>query len=233
MQELREARHRNILAHEQTKKEVANLLHAQVQSRLLVLEYWLKNCEESLNDRPSDVRSLLGEARSVLGEIIDHDLRTIIRQLYPAIIRTGLPCALNSLSDRFQKLMNVEINIDSPLAEIENSISPGLHDDVRLTLYRVAEEALTNAAKHSGASKVRIFLGFCSPREIYLHVQDDGCGFDSSNYERGHGVLSMEEYAEGMDGVLEVDSLPGQGTTVRLRVPMLEKSRPDYHDSIC
>lgn len=79
MQQVIESRQRVILAHEQTRKEVANLLHAQVQSRLLVLGYWLKDCQELLQRAPKDAYERLGNARNMLGEIISR--RTFAQSL--------------------------------------------------------------------------------------------------------------------------------------------------------
>jgi len=220
--QLRESRRYIILAHERTRKEVANLLHSQVQSRLLVLEYWLNDCQELLKDGPQDVLEHLRNARSVLGEIIQQDLRSITNHLYPAIIRKGLPGALRSLANRFHCIFAVEIEIDRELAEQEASMSSELNDTLRLTIYRVAEEALTNATKHSHADKVTIRLGFSREREIYLTIQDNGRGFDPAKVLPGNGLLSMEEYVEAMGGKLEVDSTPGQGTTVRVCLPATE-----------
>lgn len=225
MEDLKESRHRILLAHEQTRKAVANLLHAQVQSRLLVLEYWLKDCQELLTDEHPEVQGRLKNARSILGEIIENDLRSIIRHLYPSIIRIGLPSALNSLAERFQGIFTVSIGIDETIAEIESSISTGLSVDLRLSLYRVVEEALTNVAKHSQASKVQIHLGFTSDSEIHLKIEDDGRGFTLSEALPGTGHLSMEDYVEAMDGRLLVDSAPGQGTKVNVWVPITEKER--------
>ena len=225
MEDLKESRHRILLAHEQTRKAVANLLHAQVQSRLLVLEYWLKDCQELLTDEHPEVLGRLKNARSILGEIIEHDLRSIIRHLYPSIIRIGLPSALNSLAERFQGIFEVTIDIDETISEIESSMSSGLSVELRLSLYRVVEEALTNVAKHSQASKVLICLGFSSDTEIYLTIEDDGRGFIPSEALLGDGHLSMEDYVEALDGRLLVDSTPGQGTKVSAWVPISESER--------
>lgn len=230
MQELRESRHRIILAHEQTRKEVANLLHAQVQSRLLVLEFWLKDCLELFKDGPEEALERLGNARNILGEIIEQDLRSITRHLYPAIIQIGLPSALNSLAERFHSIFNVEIQVDTEAARIEGSVSSGFDNDLRLTLYRVTEEALTeealtNVARHSQGDKVTICLGFSSDMEIYLTIEDNGRGFDAARVPRGHGLLRMEDLAGALGGRLEVDSAAGQGTTISVFLPIADGVR--------
>ena len=223
MQQLKESRQRMILAHEQTRKEVANLLHAQVQGRLLVLGYWLKDCEEHLQDAPREVVERLGSARSMLGEIIDQDLRSMTRYLYPSIIRIGLPGALNSLAERFQSVFNVEIAIDDQFAAMERSNCPGLGDDMRLIVYRIVEEALTNVANHSGADRAKIPLGLSSSTEIYLEIQDNGRGFDPAKVSPGCGLLNMKEYAEALDGRLEVEAFLGWSTAVKVWLPASDR----------
>ena len=225
MEESRGSRQHMILAHEQTRKEVANLLHARVQSRLLVLDYWLKDCEDLVTG-PQEVLDRLRNARTTLGEIIQDDLRSITRHLYPSIIHIGLPGALNSLAERFHSIFTMEIDIDHEVREIESSISSGLHMDLRLTLYRVAEEALTNVVKHSQASYVMMRVGISSQREMYLSIQDNGRGFDTDAAATGIGLFSMKDYAETLGGRLEVDSLPSQGTIVRMWLPIPEAARP-------
>ena len=116
MEESRGSRRHMILTHEQTRKEVANLLHARVQSRLLVLDYWLKDCEDLVTG-PQEVLDQLKNARTTLGEIIQEDLRSITRHLYPSIIHIGLPGALNSLAERFHSIFTVEIDIDHEVRE--------------------------------------------------------------------------------------------------------------------
>ena len=216
MQQLREARYSNIMAHEQTRRDLATQIHAQVQGRLLVLEYWLKDCQGLLENGPPKVVERLVDARNMLGEIIEQDLRSITRHLYPAIIRTGLGAALRSLADRFQRMFQVEVVVDDDLCSMESS-PKGLTHDLRLTLYRVAEEALNNAAKHSQAGSVHISLDHSPDGGICLTISDDGMGCDLDRVSAGNGLLLMEEYAEAMGGTLEMNSAPGMGTTVSLK----------------
>ncbi len=179
-----------------------------------------------MKDAPSEVHERLGNARSILGEIIDEDLRSITRHLYPTIIRIGLPSALESLADRFRCMLAVDIDMDWRMTEVENSVSSGLDIDLRLTLYRIVEEALTNVVKHAGADRVRIHLGFSSDAEVYVTVHDNGRGFDAEQVKPGNGLLCMEDYAEALSGRLDVDSTPGMGSTISVHIPVSDRIRP-------
>ena len=220
MEELRESRHRIMLIHEQTRKEVAGLLHGRVQSRMVVLGHWLKECQERMKDGPGDVTAGLENATKLLQEIRDVELRSITRQLYPSIIRTGLPSALNSLADRFRTVFEVELDTEKAIAELENPMRPSLDESVRLGLYRVAEEALSNIAKYSEAGRARVSLSLSPTQEILLVVQDNGRGFEPSKTPPGQGLLSMEDYTTALGGTLEVRSSVGIGTTVKASVPI-------------
>ena len=189
MDEFRESRQRMVQVHEQLRKEVAGLLHGRVQSRMVVLGHWLKECQERAKDGPKEVVEGLESANRLLQEIRDQELRSITRQLYPSIIRTGLPSALNSLADRFRTMFEVELGIDEAVAEMESPVRPLLNESVRLTVYRVAEEALNNVAKHSHAEEARVGLSLSEFQELLLEIRDNGHGFDSTKAHSGHGRL--------------------------------------------
>ena len=220
MEELRESRHRMVVIHEQTRKEIAGLLHGRVQSRLIVLGHWLKECQDRLKDRPREAAEKLANATELLKDIRDQELRSITRQLYPSIIRTGLPSVLSSLADRFQTVFDVQTDVDRKLVEMEGSSGPGLDEQLRLTLYRVAEEALSNAAKYAQAREAKIRAYLSPSFEVVLEVEDDGEGFLPRETPPGQGLLSMEDYLTALGGRLEVRSSPGMGTTISASVPI-------------
>ncbi|MBS1885359.1 MAG: ATP-binding protein, partial [Actinobacteria bacterium] len=93
-----------------------------------------------------------------------------------------------------------------------------LSDDVQLVVYRVAQEALSNAARHSGAARVTVALRR-GPEGVELTVADDGRGFAFAESERGLGIGGMRERALLVGGELTIESRPEAGTTVRLTVP--------------
>ena len=220
MEELRESRYRMVVVHEQTRKEIAGLLHGRVQSRLIVLSHWLKECQDRLKDRPQEAGEKLVNATELLKYIRDQELCSITRQLYPSIIRTGLPSVLRSLADRFHTVFDVQTDVDRKLVEMEDSSGSGLDDQLRPTLYRVAEEALSNAAKYAQAREVKIRTYLSPLFEVVLEVEDDGEGFLPQETPRGQGLLSMEDYLTAFGGKLEVRSSPGMGTTVSASVPI-------------
>jgi signal transduction histidine kinase len=91
--------------------------------------------------------------------------------------------------------------------------------ETKETLYRIAQEALHNTVKHARASRADLKL-VCDARGIVLEVSDDGAGFDPGEDFSGHlGLKSMRERAARLGGTLQVESAPGEGTSIRVRIP--------------
>jgi two-component system sensor histidine kinase UhpB len=143
------------------------------------------------------------------------DVRRISLELRPgALEELGLLNAIISLCARVseQTGMRIRRELDGPM--------PDLAPDVELALYRVAQEALTNAVRHSGASEVTVSLG-CSGRDLLLSVSDNGGGLPD-NMRAGGGMTGMRERAMLIGADLEITS-SGAGVVVTLRLPLDEE----------
>jgi two-component system sensor histidine kinase UhpB len=139
------------------------------------------------------------------------DLRRIAIELRPeALDDLGLESALSVLCDRFAQRSGLDVScrFAEPLPELPAS--------TELVIYRVAQEALTNVARHAGASTVTVRLR-AEPGEVVLVVRDDGQGLPDEARERGMG--GMRERAMFVGAELEIASGAGSGTSVTLRVP--------------
>ncbi|MSQ07477.1 MAG: hypothetical protein EXR54_09365 [Dehalococcoidia bacterium] len=98
----------------------------------------------------------------------------------------------------------------------------GLPEKLRLGVYRVAEEALTNVFKHAHASQVKIRLGREGPDHLIVSVTDNGCGFDSAGVSAvsgGQGLLGVADYAQAIGARAQISSAPGKGATIGLLLP--------------
>jgi signal transduction histidine kinase len=141
------------------------------------------------------------------------DMRTLIFELHPPVLeKEGLVAALRTRLETVEARSGIQTNIH---VEGERRLPLNLEAE----LYRLAQEALTNAAKHSKANEVTLWLRF-NDQQIYLEVKDDGIGFDllSANQKGGLGIQSMQERVSQIDGKLEIESAPGKGTSVRVLV---------------
>ena len=146
---------------------------------------------------------------------IGTDIRHLSHELHPAVLQeAGLPAALSAYCEEFSKVRGLPVSCEAD--ESVKELSPG----AALCIYRIAQEALGNAAKYSEAKKVEVRLTRSNGR-VWLSVSDDGvgCAPDQIAKSGGLGVINMRERVLQLDGTFEFDSEPGRGTMVRVAVP--------------
>jgi signal transduction histidine kinase len=197
---------RLIQAQEDERAHVARELHDDLGQQVALVVADLQKAAD-LGERFA--RAALSRAHNLAKSV--HDLS---HRLHPAKLRLlGLPAALTSLQYELAR-PGVEISVTH-----ENVPNP-LPEDVTLCLYRVVQEALQNALKHSGAREIIVHLRG-SEAGLTVSIIDDGAGFDvSTGFGRGLGLVSMNERLEAIGGTLRIRSAPGQGTRLRIRVPV-------------
>jgi two-component system sensor histidine kinase UhpB len=201
--ERRESARRALAAQEEERLRIARELHDEVGQALtaVLLQLDRVRAEGAAGERLQEAREA---ARATLEEI-----RSIARNLRPeALDDLGLAAAVRQLcndAERAGVLVEREIAVDVPL-----------DPEVEVVVYRVGQEALTNALRHSGAERVRVTLTAHGSGAV-LRVVDDGRG--RGQEREGAGLRGMRERAVLVGGVLDVVSPPGGGTCVTLRVP--------------
>jgi two-component system sensor histidine kinase UhpB len=194
-------------AQEEERARIARDLHDEVNQSLTGV---LLRLEAAREMAPPELEAELDETRALANQAMN-ELLSLARQLRPtALDDLGLKAAIAGQVDQLGR------------GEVETSFSAegdfsDLADDVQLVVYRVAQEALSNAARHSGASRVEVVLRREGER-VELGVSDDGAGFAFSEEEGGLGLPGMRERALLVGGELVIESGPGRGTTVRLTV---------------
>jgi two-component system sensor histidine kinase UhpB len=162
---------------------------------------------------PPELAEQLAEVRGVANRAME-ELLALARQLRPtALDDLGLEAALASHARDIGRQSGVSTSFDRLGTFI------GLPGDVQTVVYRVAQEALSNAVRHANASHIGIHLAR-GDAGIALVVADDGSGFTFAQASGGLGITGMRERALLVGGDLEVTSRPGQGTRVRLYVPI-------------
>jgi signal transduction histidine kinase len=165
-----------------------------------------------------DPRQLEGVVRDSLGHLGTEieNLHSIISDLRPPALDTlGLGPALEGLADRTARMHGVEVRCVLALPP-RGSRGEALEGET--TVFRVAQEALANVAKHSGARRARLEVAADSG-ELTLRIEDDGAGFDAAAPPAGFGLRAMRERVTLAGGNLEIDSGPGRGTLVRAVLP--------------
>jgi signal transduction histidine kinase len=98
------------------------------------------------------------------------------------------------------------------------NVSENLGDETKVTVYRLVQEALNNAATHAGAKNAKVTIAQNSDK-IAVEITDDGHGFDPER-QRGMGILGMEERVRRLGGTLTIASAPGKGATVKAELPL-------------
>ncbi len=194
-------------AQEEERARVARDLHDEVNQSLTGV---LLHLEAAKAAAPPALQPELAETKAAANQAMS-ELLTLARQLRPtALDDLGLKAAIDGLVAQARQ-GDAEAGFT---AEGEFS---GLADDVALVVYRVAQEALSNVARHSGASRVEVDLRRAGDG-VELTVADDGTGFAFAAEEGGLGLPGMRERALLIGADLRIESRPGEGTTVRLTV---------------
>ncbi|QSR30122.1 sensor histidine kinase [Nocardioides sp. S5] len=198
---------RALSAQEAERHRIAQELHDEVGQSLTVVLLGLKQLEaRAPTDLVADLAAVRESARAGLD-----DVRSVARRLRPGVLEDlGLTSALAALATEFS---------DHSKAAVRRSFAPGLpalSPEVEVVVYRVAQEALTNAARHADARAVELSLRRMADW-VVLEVTDDGRGFDG--LVEGSGLMGMRERAALVHAELSVVSKPRHGTTVRLAVP--------------
>jgi two-component system NarL family sensor kinase len=211
---------------ERESRRLAGEIHDGISQRIVSLFFHLSAAADAIAAEPADpavAAEQVRRAQELAAAALD-ETRSAIAGLRPPVLDDlGLAASLESLGHSFPGLdVRVEADDFTMAGHVETAV------------YRTAQEALQNVAKHAGAESVRIRLYRQAGRAV-LEVSDDGTGFDPATLQRpagdaagptGLGLAGMRERAELLGGNLELTSAPGRGTTVRLTVPFTPRGQP-------
>lgn len=201
---------RLVSTHSEERRQIGRQLHDGVLQDVL---HWRMRAEvAALANSPEEARAALAEVGGGLAGAAG-ELRTLAEDLQPLVARdVPLEEALRRLADRFEQRHGVQVKVESRLAT-------ELPAPVRETLYRIAQEAVNNACRHSGAKEITVSLGE-DPAGSWLEVRDAGRGFDPGAVPSGHlGLRFLRDHAEWIGGRLSVQSAPGYGASMRVELP--------------
>ena len=207
--ERRRAGSATLHAQEEERARVARDLHDEVNQSLTGLLLRLEAAREAA---PPELEAELADTKALANQAMT-ELLSLARQLRPtALDDLGLAAAIGG---QVEQLGRGEI---AARLAVEGDFSD-LGDDQQLVVYRVAQEALNNAARHSEAQRVEVRLRRDVDGGVVLEVSDDGRGFAFDESQRGLGIGGMRERALLVGAELTIESRPDAGTTVRLDVP--------------
>jgi signal transduction histidine kinase len=199
-------------AQETERRNISRELHDEVGQTLGALLVDVGRLSAALpKDRP-EIQEQVSHMKSV-GESAVKSVRNLALLLRPGMLDDlGLVAALEWQGREVSRNSEIEVDVQS------ENVAEDLPDDYKVTIYRLVQEALNNAVRHSGAHNARVRVEQ-SDGHIVTVVSDDGHGFDPRR-QRGLGILGMEERVRRLGGELTIDSQPGQGSTVRAELPV-------------
>lgn len=207
-----ERQRQRLAAAEAERQRWARELHDDTLQNLSALRVGLSTARRS--GKPKALEQAVANAIDHIEEGITN-LRALITDLRPASLdELGAAAAIQALGERAER-HGIDVDMSIELDEDEARHSP----EVETAMYRIVQEALTNATKH-GKAKRAVVEVHEDDVEISLRIRDDGEGFDPSAHTEGFGLLGMQERVQLLDGSVEVASAPGQGTTVEARFPI-------------
>ncbi len=198
---------------EEERRRVARELHDDVSQQLALIAMELEHCYQQLPDDAGGMHQRLEGLRNRNANLAE-GVRRISHRLHPAILDDlGLPYALKALAEEFgerEGMVATFVRRDAPAT---------LPREVAGALYRIAQEALRNVAKHAGRTHAKITLEG-TETSVRLEVADLGEGFDPQEGRGGLGLISMEERARLVHGTFVIASALGKGTIVSVDVPL-------------
>jgi signal transduction histidine kinase len=215
---------RLLTVQEEERARLARELHDEAGQILTAVQLNLNRLAKALGGENPGAQEQIERAQELIAQAME-DLRRVIRALRPmALDQLGLIPALRGVAETLLQPQGISLSIKT------EGISERLPREVELILFRIAQEAMHNVVRHSQATQVWIHL-MRRESELVMEVQDNGRGFDlsaiiESGAERGLGLAGMRERASLVGGQLEIQTRPGQGTTIRVRIPwrFLEKA---------
>jgi len=208
-----------IEAHEQERTRIGRDLHDDIVQRLVMLAIELGGVQQDLPGPASEVRIRIGTLQNETTRITN-DVQLLSHELHSSKLDyLGIVGATKNFCKEFSERQKVEIDFQS------HDLPTSLPTELSLSLFRVLQEALRNATKHSGVKRFEVRL-WGSTEEIHLTVSDLGVGFDPeiAMNSTGLGLTSMQERLRLAHGELSINSRPKGGTSIYARVPFVSSS---------
>jgi PAS domain S-box-containing protein len=206
---------RLIEAQERERSRIARELHDDICQRLALLSLELEQADGTSNGSRAQMNTNVSHIRKQCAEIAT-DVQALSHALHSSKLDyLGVVAAIRSFCEELSKQQGVDIQFT------HDNVSSRLPRDVSLCLFRVAQEALHNAIKHSGMSRFAVHLRETAS-DVQVEIGDSGAGFDVEEVMKnaGLGLVSMKERTHLVNGTLLIDSKPNRGTKIVARVPL-------------
>ena len=215
---------RLVEAQEEERRSISRELHDEVGQSLGALLVEVGQLSKLVAPDDSITQAQIAHIKSV-AETAVKSIRDIALLLRPPMLDDlGLIPALEWQAREISRRSDMEVEVHS------ENVSEDLGDETKVTIYRLVQEALNNAATHASAKNAKVTVAQGSDK-ITIEVTDDGHGFNPER-QRGMGILGMEERVRRLGGALTIESAPGKGATVKAELPLHHADSPQpVHDS--
>jgi signal transduction histidine kinase len=231
-QDVVDERERMIEVQEEARKKLARDLHdgptqsvSAIAMRINLVQRMLLKDPKSVNDELNRIEDL---ARRTTTEI-----RHMLFTLRPLILESqGLTAALQSMAEKMKETFQQNV-----LIKVDETILTSVEMGKQGVIFYIVEEAVNNARKHAKAAHIWVTLRLLKPDLASLEIQDDGVGFDVSAVNRSYdqrgslGMVNLRDRSELVNGVLDIQSVPGKGTRVQVFIPLTEEAADQLHHS--
>jgi signal transduction histidine kinase len=205
-------------AQEEERRSISRELHDEVGQSLGALLVEVGQLSKLVPPDDHVTQAQITHIKSVAESAVKsiRDIALLLRP--PMLDDLGLVPALEWQAREISRRSDMEVEVQS------EDVSESLGDETKVTIYRLVQEALNNAATHASAKNAKVTITQNSDK-ITVQVTDDGHGFDPARH-RGMGILGMEERVRRLSGTFTIDSEPGKGTTVKAELPLHKADLP-------
>jgi ligand-binding sensor domain-containing protein/anti-sigma regulatory factor (Ser/Thr protein kinase) len=194
------------------RNRLARELHDSAKQKAFAALAQLGTANGIIASNPRAAKEHLDEAENLVYEVIE-ELTFLIQEMYPLFLKEkGLATSLRDYVFEWEGRTGIRV-------EVNISGQKRLKLEIEQAIYRIIQEALSNVARHSRATRVDLTLTYQS-HSIEAVVADNGCGFEQQNRPAGIGLRSIQERAESLGGTLEIASAPDCGTRLTARIPI-------------
>ncbi len=209
-----------ITAQEDERKRIARELHDETTQSLAVLVMGIESAASAVKAGGPQPR--LDEVKALAVKTLE-EVHRLILDLRPAVLDDlGLFSALRWYAERYLGDRGMAVRCE--ISELERRLPP----EIEIAVFRIGQEVMNNIARHAHAESVLIQLA-ATGRELSMEIEDDGAGFDPAvvPQDRPHyGLMGVRERAELLGGKAIIESAPGQGTRVEVRIPLPDEAAP-------
>lgn len=203
---------------EEEKARIAREVHDELGQMLTVLKLEISMCQLAHGEQDAELRERLQNMSKLIAQLFQQ-VRDVATALRPPILDAGIASAIEWQARRFEARTQIPC-----LVEVPEQLPP-LGEAKATGLFRVLQEALTNIMRHARAHSVEVRLSR-EADELQLSISDDGVGFDPAHTRSGSfGLVGMRERVAMLGGRLRLDSTPGQGTTLYVRIPLAQEEK--------